>query len=112
MCARITIEDFKQLELRVGTVLSVRKAAGAHKSAYQLTINFGALGQRRSSARITDHYKPDDLVGRQVVAVVNLPPKRVGSFVSEVLVLGGYEGDGTVRLLKPETTVTDGARLL
>ncbi len=107
----ITINDFKALDIRVGTVLEARPAPDIRTPAYQLTIDFGPLGQRASSAQLTNHYRPEDLVGRQVMAVVNLPPKQVGKFVSQVLVLGAYEADGAVRLLAPARPVENGSRL-
>lgn len=108
---QITLDDFMALDLRVGTILEARPAPKAHQPAYQLKIDFGELGERTSSARITDHYRPEDLVGRQVIAVVNFPPKRIGGFESQVLVLGAYQPDGTVRLLHPDGPVENGARL-
>ena len=108
---QITLDDFMAVDLRVGTILEARPAPKARVAAYQLKIDFGELGERTSSARITDHYRPEDLVGRQVIAVVNFPPKRIGGFESQVLVLGAYQPDGTVCLLQPDGTVENGARL-
>jgi len=107
----ITLKDFAALDIRVGTVVEARPAPQAHRPAYQLKIDFGELGERTSSARITDHYQPEDLVGRQVIAVVNSPPKRIGDFESQVLVLVAYEANGTVRLLQPDGPIENGARL-
>jgi tRNA-binding protein len=107
-----TIEDFERLDIRAGTVVRCEPLSEALVPAYRLWIHFGeGIGMKRSSARITDLYRPEDLVGRQVVAVVNFPPRRVGSFVSEVLTLGLYTDDRTVVLVLPERTVPDGARL-
>ena len=107
----LTIDEFAALDIRVGTILEARHAPEAHKPAYQLRINFGELGERTSSAQIADLYQPEDLIGRQVIAVVNFPPKRIGGFESQVLVLGAYESSGVVRLLQPDKPIEDGARL-
>ena len=110
--AQATIEDFGRLDIRAGTVVRCEPFPEARVPAYRLWINLGeGIGLKRSSARITDLYRPEDLVGRQVVAVVNFPPRRVGPFVSEVLTLGLYTDDHTVVLVLPERTVPDGARL-
>jgi tRNA-binding protein len=107
-----TIEDFDRLDIRAGTVVRCEPFPEARVPAYRLWIHFGAaIGLKRSSARVTDLYRPEDLVGRQVVAVVNFPPRRVGPFVSEVLTLGLYADDHTVVVVLPERTVPDGARL-
>ncbi len=108
---KITLDEFAALDIRVGTVLEARPAPKAHKPAYQLKIDFGELGQRSSCAQITDHYQPEELVGRQVIAVVNFPPKKIGGFESQVLVLGAYESSGAVRLLQPDGAIENGARL-
>ncbi|MFC1746780.1 tRNA-binding protein [Candidatus Neomarinimicrobiota bacterium] len=107
----ISFEHFKNLDLRTGTILDIDDISNADVSVFRLTIDFGSLGHRQSCAQITDHYRPGDLIGRQVVAVVNLPPHRVAGLVSEVLVLGGREDDGSVRLLMPDKTVANGTRL-
>jgi tRNA-binding protein len=107
-----TIEDFDRLDIRAGTVVRCEPFPEARVPAYRLWIHLGeGIGLKRSSARVTDLYRPEDLVGRQVVAVVNFPPRRVGPFVSEVLTLGLYTDDHTVVLVSPERTVPDGARL-
>ena len=108
---QITLDDFMAVDLRVGTILEARPAPKSRVPAYQLKIDFGELGEQTSSARITDQYRPEDLVGRQVIAVVNFPPKRIGGFESQVLVLGAYQPDGTVCLLQPDGPVENGARL-
>jgi tRNA-binding protein len=101
------IEDLERLDLRVGRIVEAAPLAGARRPAYRLLLDVGAAGQRRSSARITGHYPdPGRLVGRLVVAVVNLPPRRVAGFDSEVLVLGALDDDGEVHLL----SVDEGAR--
>ncbi|HZX22838.1 MAG TPA: tRNA-binding protein [Woeseiaceae bacterium] len=105
-------QDFEQVELRVGTVTRAEPFPEARKPAYKLTVDFGAeVGVRRSSAQITDLYEPDELVGRQVLAVTNFPPKQIGPFLSECLVTGFVQADGTVVLAVPERPVADGTRL-
>jgi tRNA-binding protein len=103
--------DFEKVDIRVGTVARAEPFPEARKAAYRLWIDFGPLGEMRSSAQITDHYRIDDLVGRQVVCVVNFPPKRIGPFVSEVLVLGAYVNGGEVILLRPDRDVERGSRI-
>ena len=107
----IGIEQFKKLDLRVGTIIESGAATGVKVPAIWLKIDFGPLGVKSSSAQLTDHYTPEDLVGRQIVGVVNFPPRQIGKFSSEVLVLGGYEESGAVRLLRPDQPVENGARL-
>ncbi len=109
---RITIEDFLRVDVRCGTVRAAAPNPRARRPAYVLTIDFGPeIGTRTSSARITDLYRPEDLVGRQVIAVVNLPPRRIAGVVSEVLVLGLPDAEGRVVLVGPDRPVPDGARL-
>ncbi|MGH2723180.1 MAG: tRNA-binding protein [Actinomycetota bacterium] len=105
-------EDLGRLDIRAGTVVRCEPFPEARAPALKLWIDFGTdVGTKASSARITDLYAPQDVVGRQVLGVVNLPPRRVGPFVSEVLTLGVYADGGTVVLVGPERTVPDGARL-
>ena len=99
---------FHQLDIRVGRITHAQPARGTRRPAYRLTIDFGPLGSRRSSAQLTDLYQPEELVGRWVVAVVNLPPKLVGGFSSEVLVLGAVDPEGKVVLLQPDRPVPPG----
>ena len=106
-----TWEEFERLRITVGVITDVEDFPEARVPAYKLTIDFGPLGLKRSSAQITHHYRPADLVGRHVVAVVNFPPKQIGPFVSEVLVLGVYNEAGEVILLHPDHAVTPGAKI-
>ena len=107
----ITWGDFERVDMRVGVVVDARAFPEARRPAYQLRIDFGPLGIKRSSAQITRRYAPADLIGRRVVAVVNFPPKQVGPFVSEVLVLGAYDEAGDVILLAPDFEVAPGSRI-
>ncbi len=112
MTETIELGDFERVDVRVGTVIDARPFPEARKPALQLTIDFGPeIGVRRSSAQITVHYKCDQLIGRQVAAVVNFPPRQIGPFLSEVLTLGFPDEDGAVVLVKPEFKVPDGGRL-
>lgn len=107
----LTWADFEKVEMRTGTIIAAEPFAKAKKPAYQLTIDFGALGIKRSSAQLTKLYQPTDLIGKQVVAVVNFPPKQIANFMSECLVLGSVDTDGTVTLLYPERPVANGLRI-
>jgi tRNA-binding protein len=102
------VEGFFRYELKVGTIVEAAINERAKKPAYRLVIDFGPDGLKKSSAQITDHYRPSDLIGRQVVAVLNFPPRQVASVNSEVLVLGATDEDGAVVLLGPDTTVANG----
>jgi tRNA-binding protein len=106
-----TVDDFLGLDLRVGTIVSARVLRGARKPAFALSIDFGPLGTRSSSAQITDLYETEDLVGLQVVAVVNVPPRKVAGFDSEVLVLAVDDGKGEQVLLIPERPIPDGGKV-
>ena len=104
--------DFEKVELRVGTITDVEEFPEARKPAYKLTIDFGEeIGTRRSSAQVTDLYSRKDLLGRQILAVVNFPPKQIGPMRSECLVTGFYREDGAVVLAVPDLNVPDGTKL-
>ncbi|QJD78187.1 tRNA-binding protein [Spirosoma rhododendri] len=103
--------DFAKIDMRVGTIVAVDSLPQARKPAYKLTIDFGELGQKRSSAQITTLYEPDTLIGQQVIAVINFPPKQIATFRSECLVLGSVADDGTVTLLQPERVTPNGLRI-
>ncbi len=104
--------DFEKVELRAGTIIEAEPFPQARKPAYILKVDFGeAIGIRKSSAQITDLYTPDDLIGRQVMAVVNFPPKQIGPMKSECLVTGFYRDDGAVVLAVPDKKVPNGGRL-
>lgn len=104
----ISFEDFLKVDIRVGRIVKVEDFPEAKKSAYKLTIDFGKLGIKKSSAQITQRYRKDKLLGRQIVAVVNFPPKQIANFVSEVLVLGAVTRNNEVVLLKPDEDVALG----
>lgn len=103
-----TIDDFHKLDLRIGTVIAAEPFPEARVPAIKLQIDFGELGIKRSSAQITKRYVPEELIGRQVVAVVNFPPRRIAGYVSEVLVLGGVPEHGDVILLAPDQMAPNG----
>jgi len=107
----ISWEDFEKVEIRAGTILEASVFPNAKKPAYQLRIDFGDLGIKRSSAQITALYSIDELVGRQVVAVVNFPVKQIANFFSECLVLGVYNADNQVVLLQPSLPVQNGGKV-
>jgi tRNA-binding protein len=108
----ITYDDFARVDIRAGTILEAAPLEGARKPAYRLLIDFGPeIGQRKCSAQLTMHYQPGELVGRQVAAVVNFPPRQIGKFMSEVLTLGFPAEDGSVVLIAPDKKVPNGGKL-
>ena len=108
----VSIDDFSKLDIRCGTIVAVKSFPEAHKPAIKLEIDFGApLGRRKSSAQITKHYQMNMLLGKQVMAVVNFPPRQIGPFMSEVLTLGVPDLDGEVVLVVPEKIVPNGGKL-
>ncbi|MFN8252686.1 MAG: tRNA-binding protein [Ferruginibacter sp.] len=107
----ISWSDFEKIDIRVGTVLEVHDFAHARKPAYQLTIDFGEMGIKKSSAQVTAHYDKEALDGRQVIAVVNFPVKQIANFFSECLVLGVYDENNDVVLLQPSRSVKNGCRI-
>ncbi|HEY2007482.1 MAG TPA: tRNA-binding protein [Rhizomicrobium sp.] len=112
MGERIAFDDFLKVDIRVGTILSAEVFPQARKPALKLAIDFGPeIGVKKSSAQITRHYAPEGLVGKQVVAVVNFPPRQIGPFMSEVLTLGVPDADGEVVLLHPSLPVPNGGRM-
>lgn len=106
----IQIEDFNKLDIRIGTIINAKINEKAQKAAYKLDIDFGPLGIKKSSAQITKLYKADALIGKQVVAIVNLPARQIANVISEVLILGCYDQDGVV-LLSPDQKVTNGVKI-
>jgi tRNA-binding protein len=112
MTPQIVFDDFLKVDIRVGTIVSAEPFPQARKPAYKLVIDFGPqIGQKKSSAQITAHYTPQTLIGRQVAAVVNFPPRQIGPFMSECLTLGFPDAKGEVVLIQPSHGVPNGARL-
>ena len=108
----ISFEDFQKVDIRVGTVVDAKPYPEARKPAIKLWVDFGSeIGAKKSSAQITAHYEADELIGRQVIAVVNFPPRQIGKFLSEVLVLGFPDADGEVVLIGPDKAVPIGGKL-
>ena len=112
IAAQIGFDDFLKVDVRVGTIVEAAPFPEARKPAIKLVIDFGgAIGRKKSSAQITRHYRPEDLPGRQVLAVVNFPPRQIGKFMSEVLTLGFADEEGAVILFAPDRGVPNGSRL-
>lgn len=107
----ITFDEFMKIDIRAGTIIEAKPFLKARKPAYQLKIDFGEeIGIKKSSAQITDVYKPEDLINKQILAVVNFPPRQIADFMSEVLVLGTYSKQGVV-LIRPDAEVKNGDKL-
>ncbi len=112
MTDEITFDQFMAVDIRTGTITRAEDFPEARKPAYKLWVDFGdEIGERKSSAQITAHYTPETLVGKQVLGVVNFPPRQIGPVMSEVLVLGLYDGEGAVVLLTPDKPVPNGERM-
>ena len=110
--AKITFDDFRKVDIRVGEVIRAEPYPEARKPAIKLWIDFGSdIGEKRSSAQITTHYKPENLIGKQVMGVVNFPPRQIGKFMSEVLVLGLSDEQGGIVLISPDQNVEKGERM-
>ena len=107
----IAWNDFEKIDIRIGTITEAKEFPKAREPAYQLTIDFGELGVKKSSAQITKFYTAEELVGEQVIAVMNFPPKRIADFLSECLVLGIYDENEDVVLLKPQQKVSNGLKV-
>ncbi|PWH87007.1 tRNA-binding protein [Brumimicrobium oceani] len=108
---KIDWKDFEKIEMRIGTILTAENFEEARNPAYKMTIDFGEFGIRKTSAQITKLYNPEELIGKQIVAVMNFPPKQIANIMSECLVLGGVEGEGKVILLQPEQGVKNGTKV-
>ena len=107
-----TMEEFEALDIRVGTIVAAEPFPEARKPAIKLRIDFGGeIGVKRSSAQITKYYTPEEVVGRQVLAVVNFPPRQIGKFMSEVLTLGVPDSEGAVVMIRPDQAVPNGGKL-
>jgi tRNA-binding protein len=112
MTSQISFDEFLKVDIRAGTVVEAVPFPEARKPAYKLKIDFGEeIGVKRSSVQITVHYQPEELVGRQVIGVVNFPPRQIGPFMSEVLTLGLADSNGDIVLLLPERAVPNGSRM-
>jgi len=107
----ISWNDFDKIDIRTGTIIEVNEFPKARKPSYQITIDFGELGIKKSSAQITHHYTKEELLNKQIVAVVNFPVKQIATFFSECLVLGVYDEDNNVVLLQPEKKVGNGLKI-
>jgi tRNA-binding protein len=113
MAEQISYADFERVDIRVGTVVDAQPFPEARKPAIKLVIDFGPeIGLKKSSAQITVHYRPETLVGRQVLGVVNFPPRQIGPFMSECLTLGFADADGAIVLARPDATVPNGQKLI
>lgn len=111
MNEKLTWDDFMKVEMRIGTIISAEEFKEARSPAYKMIIDFGEFGKRKTSAQITALYEPKDIIGRQVIAVINFPPKQIANIMSECLVLGGVDENKEVTLLAPERKVENGTRV-
>ncbi|WP_085904021.1 tRNA-binding protein [Kiloniella majae] len=112
MSNELAFEDFLKVDIRAGTVVDAQPYPEARRPAIKLWVDFGGeIGVRKSSAQITDHYSPETLIGKQVMAVVNFPPRQIGKFMSEILVLGASDDQGRIVLLAPDHDVPNGSRM-
>ena len=111
MNEKLTWDDFMKVETRIGTIISAEEFKEARSPAYKMIIDFGEFGKRKTSAQITVLYEPKDIIGRQVIAVINFPPKQIANIMSECLVLGGVDENKEVTLLVPERKVENGTRV-
>ena len=110
--SEISFDDFQKVDIRVGTIVDVKPFEKARKPAWKLWVDFGSeIGVKKSSAQITVHYDHDALIGRQVAAVINFPPRQIADFMSEILVLGFSDSDGAIVLIEPERAVPNGSRM-
>ena len=107
----ISWDDFSKIEMRCGTIIEAKDFLNAKKPAYQLKMNFGEFGIKQSSAQITHHYTKEELIGKQIIAVINFPPKQIANFFSECLVLGVYDENNQVILLRTDKQTTNGQRI-
>jgi tRNA-binding protein len=107
----LTWSDFQKVEMRIGTIIHAEIFAEARNRAYKIVVDFGEFGTRKTSAQITNLYQPDELIGKQVVAVVNFPPKQIANIMSECLILGGLADGKDVILIQPERTVKNGTKI-
>lgn len=108
---KISWADFEKIDIRVGTIIDAKEFPRARKPAFRLTIDFGDLGVRQSSAQITKYYTPETLLNQQVIAVTNFPPKQIADFISECLVLGIYDENKDVVLIQPRHSVANGSKI-
>ena len=108
---KLSWNDFTKVQMRIGTILEAGVFQEARNPAYKMIIDFGPIGKRKTSAQITDLYTPEELVGKQVVAVVNFPPKQIANIMSECLVLGGIGNDKEITLIQPERKIKNGAKI-
>lgn len=107
----ITWSDFERIDIRAGTIIKAETFPKANKPAYQLLVDFGESGIKKSSAQVTTFYQPGDLIGKQVLGVLNFPPRQIANFISECLILGVYDDNNQVVLLKPERAVKNGSKV-